>query len=359
MLKDLGFKIKRNLFPVITCSLALIILFIFLFSNNGIENLRKLIPQIQGSWLLLAVVTAVLTMLLEGLTLHLFCRHLYTGWTFGRSFSVGMTGLLYSAITPFSTGGQPMQIYAMRKMGMDTGKAGSIIAMKTLSYQAIMVMYALLLMCLQLGFFIQNVTNLAFLTVIGLITNAAFIGLVFLFTISAKGTDKILHFLLRWLYRLRICRHPLRRYHSIHQQLSMFHDSSKLMGRSWKLYVPVIILTILQISLTASIPYMIYRSFNLPAENVQLITMLAAQQFVMMVSAFVPLPGASGGAEGSFLMFFRTFFKDTITPAILLWRLISYYLNILLGAIFSSWGERRYTSEERISALKVKSKTEG
>ena len=71
----------------------------------------------------------------------------------------------------------------------------------------------------------------------------------------------------------------------------------------------------------------------------------------MMVSAFVPLPGASGGAEGSFLMFFRTFFQDTITPAILLWRLITYYLNILLGAIFSSWGGKRYTDEKKIASL--------
>lgn len=57
MLKNLGFKIKRNLFPVITCSLALIILLIFLFANNGIENLRQLIPQIQGVWLLFSGVT--------------------------------------------------------------------------------------------------------------------------------------------------------------------------------------------------------------------------------------------------------------------------------------------------------------
>lgn len=351
MLKRLGTKIRRNLFPIITCSLAIIIMLIFLFSNNGIENLRRLIPQIQGGWLLLALATAVFTMFLEGVTLHMFCKHLYPDWSYGRSFTVGMTGLLYSAITPFSTGGQPMQIYSMRKMGMDTGKAGSVIAMKTLSYQVIMVTYALVLMCAQLGFFVRNVTNLAFITVIGLISNAAFIALVFLFTVSAKGTDKLLHFGLRLLYRMRLCRHPLRRYHAIHQQLSMFHNSSKLMGRSLKLYLPVILITLLQITLTGSIPYMIYRSFSLPAENVQLITMLAAQQFVMMVSAFIPLPGASGGAEGSFLMFFRTFFENTITPAILLWRLITYYLNIALGAVVSSWGGRKYGNAEMAAEL--------
>ena len=62
-------------------------------------------------------------------------------------------------------------------------------------------------------------------------------------------------------------------------------------------------------------------------------TMLAAQTFVTMVSAFIPLPGSSGGAEGSFYLFFGTFFGPTIIPAILLWRLVTYYANILFGCL--------------------------
>ena len=119
-----------------------------------------------------------------------------------------------------------------------------------------------------------------------------------------------------------------------------------MMGRSLKLYLPVVLLTILQITLNSSIPYMIYRSFGLPPEAVSLWTMLAAQQFVAMVSAFIPLPGASGGAEGSFLLFFGKFFGDTIAPAILLWRTITYYLNIALGAVVSSLGGKKYTIRE-------------
>lgn len=346
MTESLASKIRRNLFPIVTTSLALVIMLIFLFSNNGIVTLGKLAQQIRMEWILLSVATAVLTMLLEGLTLHLFCRHLYPEWSYGRSFSAGMTGLLYSAITPFSTGGQPMQIYTMRKMGMDTGKAGAIIAMKTLSYQIVMVLYALLLVCTQLRFFQTNVSNFSFLTLLGILSNSTFIGVVFLFTVSAKGTDRILRFFLRLLYRIRLCRRPLFRYHQIHSQLSMFHMSSKMMGRSLKLYLPVVLLTILQITLNSSIPYMIYRSFGLPPEAVSLWTMLAAQQFVAMVSAFIPLPGASGGAEGSFLLFFGKFFGDTIAPAILLWRTITYYLNIALGAVVSSLGGKKYTIRE-------------
>jgi uncharacterized protein (TIRG00374 family) len=64
--------------------------------------------------------------------------------------------------------------------------------------------------------------------------------------------------------------------------------------------------------------------------------MMAAQAFVTMVAAFVPLPGASGGAEGSFFLFYSMFFtQGTIFPAIILWRIITFYFNILFGCIFT------------------------
>ena len=131
--------------------------------------------------------------------------------------------------------------------------------------------------------------------------------------------DSFLRFLLRNLYRFRLCRHPVAVYKKIHGQMKMFHDSAKIMGTSVKVYVKTIFFTIVQITLAGLIPYFIYRCFNLPLNpDATVFTMLAAQTFVTMVSAFVPLPGSSGGAEGSFYLFFGPFFGATIIPAILL-----------------------------------------
>jgi len=91
------------------------------------------------------------------------------------------------------------------------------------------------------------------------------------------------------------------------------------------------------------VPYFIYRSFGM--NNAPVTTMVAAQVFVAMVSAFVPLPGASGGAEGSFFLFFGMFFQTAILPAILLWRFLTYYVNILFGGIISYIGGKRYNKE--------------
>ena len=333
-------SIKKNLFVIITLGLSIGILLYFLYTTDGITAMGEIILTLKLQWLLIAVGAAVLCWISEGFALNLLCIHLYPEWRYRKSFFVGMIGLLYSAITPFSTGGQPMQIYTMRKMGMDTGKAGSIIAVKTITYQVVMVLYSLVLVAAKLRFFQTSVSNFSFVTIIGLVTNGTFIALVILFMISETTTDKIVYSVIYFLNKIKLCRHPEERYEKIHSQLEIFHDASKLMGNSFKLYVNVIAVTIVQITLNSLIPYFIYRSFNMNTASIT--TMVAAQVFVTMVSAFVPLPGASGGAEGSFYIFFGMFFKSAIIPAILLWRIITYYANILVGGIYAYKGRKYY-----------------
>lgn len=332
--------IRKNLFVILTLLLSAGILLYFLFTTDGIVALGEIILKLRPEWLFLSVAGAVLCWISEGFVLNLLCVHLYPEWSFGRSFCVGMIGFLYSAVTPFSTGGQPMQIYSMRKLGMDTGKAGSIIAVKTLTYQVVMVLYSLVLVAMKLHFFQTSVSNFSFVTIIGLISNSTFITLVALFMISETATDKVVTGVIRFLHKMKLCRHPQERYEKIHSQLEIFHGASKLMGRSVRLYAVVTAFTVVQITLNSLIPYFIYRSFNIGSASAT--TMVAAQVFVAMVSAFVPLPGASGGAEGSFYLFFGMFFKTAIIPAILLWRIITYYFNILFGGVFAYVAQKRY-----------------
>lgn len=345
-LKD---KLKRNLFAIITISLSMGFMLYFIMQPKTLETLGNILSDLRPEWVFITLLAVAAGWLLESMTLHVFCHHVKRDWTLGRSFCVAMTGLFYSAITPFATGGQPMQIYSMKKMGMDTGKAGSAIALKTLSYQVVMVLYALIMVVFRLRFFQTSVSQFSFLTVIGLVSNSVFILTVFFFLVSEKTTDRVLRFFLRTLYRLHLCKRPVVRYRMIHSQFSLFHNSIKVMGRSLKIYVRAISLTVLQITIGSLIPYFLLRSFNIVNPLADPFTMVAAQVFVTMVSAFIPLPGASGAAEGSFGLFFNMFFKATIIPAVFIWRFLTYYINILAGGIVSTAGSKRFLSKEEVS----------
>jgi hypothetical protein len=193
--------------------------------------------------------------------------------------------------------------------------------------------------CVDASFLSDQCEQFLFLTVVGLLCNSTFIILIILFCVSKRATDKILRKGIWIFHKLHLCKHPEERYEKIKQELAVFHESSNLFGKTWKPYLTTCILTIVQIACTCSIPYFIYRSFGFLEQPINVI--MAAQAYVSMVSAFVPLPGASGGAEGSFVLFFRSFFSEgTIIPAMVVWRTMSYYLNFPIGCICTYIADR-------------------
>lgn len=335
-------SIGKNLFSFITIALSMGVLSYFLVKDDGLKNLWDSMLNLQFGWLACVVLGVVGGWVLEGVVLHLFCRHLYPHWTFGRSFYIGMVGLLYSNLTPFSMG-EPVEVYNMMRLGMDVGAASSIIAVKSLVHHAVTFFYSLLLILLKLSFFQTTISNYSFVTVFGLLSNCIFIVSVFLFIVNENLTEKILCAVVRVMNWLKMQKLSEKFYHKVHDQLVIFHDSTNIMGRSFPLYFFAVMYTLVQITLSGLVTYFVYRSFNLRGQS--LLTMVAGDAFTTMVASFIPLPGSSGGMEGGFVLFFHDFFGDRLVPAVTLWRTATYYLEIPIGAIISYIGNRIYTEE--------------
>ncbi|MFA5603055.1 MAG: flippase-like domain-containing protein, partial [Bacilli bacterium] len=69
--------------------------------------------------------------------------------------------------------------------------------------------------------------------------------------------------------------------------------------------------------------------------SITILNILIASAYVMLVGAFVPTPGASGGIEYGFIAFFGTFLTGhKLTAVMLLWRFVTYYFGLFIGAIF-------------------------
>lgn len=59
--------------------------------------------------------------------------------------------------------------------------------------------------------------------------------------------------------------------------------------------------------------------------------------FVYLISDFVPLPGASGGSEGSFFILLRYFLKSATSATLLVWRFVTYYAGLIVGGLTMSF----------------------
>lgn len=78
---------------------------------------------------------------------------------------------------------------------------------------------------------------------------------------------------------------------------------------------------------------MVYRAFG--NYGISFLQIIPTQAFLLLIMTFIPTPGSGVGAEGGFYLLFNTIFKEgTINMSILFWRFYTFYLPIIVGALF-------------------------
>lgn len=93
-------------------------------------SIKDLIANINVKYLVLALALILAVMLFESVK-YMIVTHAVTKQLRPlNSIKVAFVGKYYDAITPFSAGGQPMQIYYLHKKGHSTGTSSAIILIK-------------------------------------------------------------------------------------------------------------------------------------------------------------------------------------------------------------------------------------
>lgn len=323
---------KIELFICISCSV--VVIGFILFSNDP-KLLLKSVRELNMLWLLGAVLCMVGFWLSETLALHFLLKDFYGNQKFGDSLSVSMGGQYFSAITPFATGGQPFQVYYLSKKGRDVGVTASALLTKFIIYQTALVVLSTVLLIIKWDFFKTTVPNFYWLIIVGYIVNLSV--LVIMIVIGAfKGiADNICRWAVKVGAKLHIVKDREKMLEKTEESLSNFHQAFRGMFKKLPVVLVSYFFSTLQLLFYFSVSYFIYRAFGL--SEIGLITIIGAQGFVMLVSSFVPLPGSGVGAEASYSLFFSNFYPEEgqVGVAVILWRLISFYLTIIVGVFFA------------------------
>jgi uncharacterized protein (TIRG00374 family) len=331
--------LRKNWLMLLAVALSVATILTFFLVTDGVSTIQQIYKSLQYWWLLLALLFVGLQWVFDALALHVLAVQHQPGRRFLRSFITAMVGVLYSALTPSSTGGQPMQVVSLGRQGMDTGTATSVIVLKTALNQVAITLYALVMVFWEMPFFQANVSSFSFIVLFAMAVSILFIAGLFLFTVNQRLTRKIATWCIHLLHRLRLCRDEAHLQSRMDVLFEQFFTSSRMIAGSLWRCVGVVIFTLLQLTCYFIVPYCLYRSFGF--YGVSVVRLIAATTFVYFASMFVPVPGASGGAEGSFYLFFAPFFPaGAIAPAMLVWRLITYYGAIVVGVIFTAMDKR-------------------
>lgn len=340
----------KTIFNATVIILSLLILAYFSLSENGLSDLIENFKTMDTGFLIMAIFCNLINLLIDAFLIYILTKSSHKSYKFRSAFRCSMTGQFFSAVTPFSTGGQPMQIYLMSKQGVEPGVSTSMLVQKFLVYQSTLTTYSALSILLLFNFLGQSMNSIMMsFAIFGFLSQGFVIFLLLLFSFNKKLTHLTLSGGAKLLSKFKLIKNPKQKIDELEKQLITFHESNKELFKNRKLLLISYVLTTVQLTAIFIIPYCIYRAFNL--YGAKPIDMICSQAFVTMTSCFIPLPGAAGASEVSFVGFFSMYFSpETIKSAVLLWRIITYYSVILFTAPFSRISKR----EEEQSAVSVK-----
>ncbi len=319
---------RKNFIYTMIISFVLMVFFL----HKDFMNVLGALLHASLPWLLTGVASMLIFWFLEARIYHSILRKYTSDISFWQMFKLTLATQFFNGITPFSTGGQPFQIYILNaesKAGL--GKITSASVQNFIVYQLALVIYCLLALASHL--FHPLLLFGKYSTVIlicGFILNIMVIG--FLFFISSS--QRFLHFVstagLNFLAKLRLIKKKEAALEKLLAFTKSFSENMDLLKKEPKLLLETLLLNTLRLTVFYMVAYFVCRALGF--HSITLLEAILASSYTMLITSIVPLPGASAGAEFGFLIFFSSFIAGPLATAImLLWRFITYYIGLILG----------------------------
>lgn len=269
----------------------------------------------------------------RSLVLKKFTAKFKPGARFANSFQLTMRTQFFNAVTPFATGGQPYQVYYLSKEGIKISSATSIIMQNFIVYQIALVSLGIVAVCYNFYFHLfPKVALLQHLVTVGFVINALIIVIMFLISFNRKISEFIIKIGITILYKLKIVKDKDKKIKEWENYINGFHDSAKLLLKNKKDFILGIILNFIALIGLYLIPYVMMLAIG--ENSFGPFDAVITSAYIMLLGSFVPMPGGTGGLEYAFIAFYGNFLVGSkLTAIMILWRFVTYYLGIILGAI--------------------------
>ena len=324
---------KVMIFDFILIIIIFVGLFFYMVKVDGIDNIVQILHQVDYKWVVAGLVCLVIHWICEAINLHRPLKKMYPNQRFTNSFKVSMLGQLFNNITPFSSGGQPMQAYELTKTKKRVSDSLSAMAMKFIITQTALVISTVIVILIEFQFFAELMQNYLWVAIVGFSLNILAIVIVILAGIKKNVITFFTTLFIKLLGKIHILKNSENAIEKLDKSIDNFRKQFLFMKSEKKMVLKMFVTAIVQSFAYYSITYMVYRAFG--NTGITLWQIIPIQAFLLLIMTFIPTPGSGLGAEGGFYLLFNSVFQQgTINMSILFWRLYTFYLPIMVGALF-------------------------
>ena len=367
-------KILKNVLAVIFWVVVLAVLVftaIHDFSTGEeLPSWEKISGTFSKTWpfLLLALVALFFGYFSKGLKLTIMCKSITGKFHFKTCMETAVVGIYYNNVTPFAVGGQPMEIYHLAKHGVHGGTASSLpittyflnqLAFVVLGFTSVILLdkNVLGIPTEMLGF--ANGIKIA--AIVGLSINTFLPLSVILFSLMPRFTSKLVAGFLSVGNKLRLIKKPRETTMKVYKTIIQNSRCIKRLASKPLVFISTFLLSFLEHLSFCSISYfvLVFFGYGFHGSAIDWLQVLILSVLLCAAVSFIPTPGNAGAADASFYFLFKNGLSTNgfTFPAMLSWRIISYYSTILIGFTFSTI-KRRSDKKKKAKAQAEENQTE-
>lgn len=327
----------------------------FFATDKEFPSWEILVGIFKKSWqyLIFAIISLIVYYLFKGIKLSFMCKNLTGRWQLKTCLETGIIGVYYNCVTPLAVGGQPFEIYHLSKHGVRGGAAAAMpiatFFMNQLAFVGIGTAAFFLFKsnALQIPSEIVNAFPpiYSLFTIIGLVGCFVMPLLVLIFAMMPKVGAKLVKSVFNLGAKLKLVKDPEET--TAKTVKNIFHNATclKKVITSPLAFIFSLILSVGERVAEASIAFFALKMFGYNLEGVSpILEWLQVVQIAIILYAsisFIPTPGNSGAADLSFYLLFEVgLFAGLAFPAMLVWRILSFYSHIVIGFLFINLKKR-------------------
>ena len=270
-------------------------------------------------WIVISFALMSIYFLLDGINLYTFGKLYKKDYSYKQGFVNSISGTFFNGVN---------------KQGIAPTNSASILLMAFIVYQSVLVLFTAVVMIFRYQAYSSMYSEFFSLAILGFLINFFVITGLFLGAKSKRLQDFICNNIVKALSKIRIVKNYEDTSIKIARSLENFRTELNVLLKNKNVLIKSSLINLFKLLIMYSIPFFAAKALNLNVSFIQIFDFIGICSFVYMITAFVPIPGASGGSEGVYYMLFSPILGAVGTPTTLLvWRFVTYYLGLIIGGI--------------------------
>ncbi len=329
---------KFVIYGIIIGIVFVVMIYLLNYFGGGINFNDLYFFFLKSWWGLIGVALLLVSWITDAFNTYILVRISKSRIGFFQSLKATIISNFFGMITPSSTGGQPMQVVYLNKVGVSPGISTSVLVFKFIAWQGAIEMIAIF----ELGraiVLLNAVPSALSLALIGFIISSSIIAIMILFNFNRKVYDVFFNVIRKFISIFKFSKkiEPKAEWllAKFDDEIEKYSESAKNFTHKSYILILVFVLSIVSSGTSLLLVLPTIASLNLFNNGIQqFFDVLAIQALATLIIYYSPTPGSSGTAEGEFYLFFSSIVPGRYLATITIeWGILRYFIPLIIGFI--------------------------